>query len=89
MTVSPHEANPSARPADTSAEAWEIANERLRRLDPGERLLLADRLSSDVEALATAGILALEPDASPERLRYLLAVRRYGRAFADTYVGAG
>ncbi len=78
----------SARPADTSEEAWRVATERLSSLSPVERAALANRLSIDVERLARAGILALEPEASEARIRYLLAERRYGTALAQAAFGS-
>lgn len=71
------------RPLDTSAEVWDELNARYADLTPGEKLVLADQLSVDCELLARAGIVAMEPDATPARVRYLLAVRRYGPDIAD------
>jgi hypothetical protein len=44
-------------------------------------------MSIDCERLARAGIAMTEPSASEERVRYLLAVRRYGSEFADATLG--
>ena len=63
--------------------------DRLDSLQPGEKALLANSMSIDCERLARAGIAVTEPSASNERVRYLLAVRRYGSEFADATLGSG
>ena len=68
---------------DQGARSGDQTGQAQSALTPGEKLLLADQLSIDVEMLARAGIAATEPDASPERVRYLLALRRYGRDIAE------
>ena len=69
---------------DTSAEVWAVVQERLCALRPAEKVQLANVMSIDCERLARAGIAASEPSASDSRVRYLLAVRRYGSEFAET-----
>jgi len=57
--------------------------DRLASHRPDERAQLANSMSIDCERLARGGIAMTEPSASDERIRYLLAVRRYGSEFAD------
>ena len=78
---------PADRPMDTSAEAWAVTQQRLGALRPDEKARLANAMSIDCERLARAGIAVSEPSASDARIRYLLAVRRYGSAFADAMLG--
>ena len=87
MNVVATNTNPAGRPTDTSAEAWAVMQERLGALRPDEKARLANAMSIDCERLARAGIAVNEPSATDARIRYLLAVRRYGRAFADTTLG--
>jgi len=76
-------------PVDTSAEAWAVVQERLCALPPDEKAQLANAMSIDCERLARAGIAVSEPSASDSRIRYLLAVRRYGSDFAEAVLGSG
>lgn len=39
----------------------------------------------DCTAMALTGITLQNPDATPEEVRYQLALRRYGREVADLY----
>jgi hypothetical protein len=48
---------------------------------------LVEKMCIEVDDLARLGIAYREGDVSPQRERYLLAIRRYGRAFADEYFG--
>ena len=54
-----------------------------RAMSPGERALLADRMSVDVAEIAIAGIQLVMPDASAQEVCHELARRRYGRRLAD------
>lgn len=54
-----------------------------RAMTPGERALLADRLSAGVATLAEAGIRLTNPSISPTGLRHELLRRRYGSELAD------
>ncbi|MDH3731221.1 MAG: hypothetical protein OES13_08885 [Acidimicrobiia bacterium] len=83
------QAQPAVRPMDTSEEAWAVAQERIDALRPDQKAQLANLMSIDCERLARAGIALSEPSASDARVRYLLALRRYGSVFADTMVGRG
>ena len=87
MIVVTTDTSQGGRPHDTSPEAWAALQARLDALQPGEKAQLANAMSIDCERLARAGIAVNEPDASDARIRYLLAVRRYGRPFADTTLG--
>ena len=78
-----------ASPQDTSPSAWTAMWNRLASLRPGEKAQLANEMSIDCERLARAGIAMTEPSASEERIRYLLAARRYGSEFADATLGDG
>ena len=49
------------KPADTTAEAWKVQIEILRRKGPLERLLMACRMSDEVHALDRGGLMAAEP----------------------------
>ncbi len=82
-------AQSTAMPMDTSAEVWAVAHERLGVLGPAERVHLANTMSIDCERLARAGIAVSEPSASPSRVRYLLAARRYGSDFAEAMAESG
>lgn len=75
-------------PLDTSEPAWAAVWNRLASLGPGEKAQLANVMSIDCERLARAGIALTEPTASEERVKYLLAVRRYGSEFADAVLGS-
>jgi hypothetical protein len=77
----------SGRPSDTSPEAWRVTVEQWRTIGPGAKAERANQLSIDVDRLARAGILAVEPDADEARVRYLLLRRRYGRQLADAVSG--
>ncbi len=74
-------------PMDTSAKAWVVAHERINSLRPDQKAQLANTMSIDCERLARAGIAVVEPTASEDRVRHLLAVRRYRPDFADAAFG--
>jgi hypothetical protein len=67
---------------ETDPEVDRIQIARWQRMSPGDRALLADRLSIDVSRLAVAGIRSTEPEASEAGLNRELTRRRYGEAFA-------
>lgn len=75
-------------PLDTSEQAWAALWDHLGSLRPDEKAQLANMMSIDCERLARAGIAVTEPTASEERIRYLLAVRRYGLEFAAVLLGS-
>lgn len=56
---------------------------RWREMTAAERAELADRLSIDVAALATAGIAHKQPALSSEELKRALAGRRYGQGLVE------
>ena len=51
-------------------------------MTPAQRLAAADRLSTAVRELATAGIRERHPNADEHEIRVRLTVRMYGRAAA-------
>ena len=62
-----------ARPRDTSADAYRSQMAAFRSMTPAERLRLADQMSSDVVALAAAGIRRRRPHATPDEVQAALA----------------
>jgi len=52
-------------------------------MPPADRLRLADEMSSDVRAIAEAGIRARRPGASPAEIADELAIRLLGRDVAN------
>ena len=64
---------------DTSPARERRYAELLRSRLPRERLGIAMSLTHAVRELASAGLRARHPGASPEELRVRLAVRLYGR----------
>lgn len=73
---------------DTSAEQERRYAELLQSRLPRERLAIAMSLTHAVRELATAGLRARHPDASPEELSMRLVVRLYGRAAGIRLFGA-
>ncbi len=49
------------RPSDTTAEAWKVQIEIMRRKGPEERFLMACRMSEDLHAWERAHLTASEP----------------------------
>jgi hypothetical protein len=78
---------PAAFATDTDAMAHRLMVAKWRAMTMAERVATIDALQHDCNALAVAGIREAEPEASPDRTRYLLAVRRYGRRLADEVYG--
>lgn len=70
------------RVLDTPLAIEQEQFERLRRLQPEERLRLAGRLSASLERLVIAELRQRFPDASEEELRRRAGVRRLGRELA-------
>ncbi len=58
-----------------------------RAMTIADRVATIEALQQDCTALALTGIREAEPNAAPARIRYLLAVRRYGRRLADEVYG--
>jgi hypothetical protein len=61
------------RPRDTSAEAWQLQVEALRRMSPEKRLAAGAAMSDEVRALVEAGIRARHPEYSATELRAAIA----------------
>lgn len=67
------------RPRDTSNEAYRRQIDALRAIAPADRLRIADAMSSEVRALAEAGIRRRHPEASPAEVAERLADLLLGR----------
>lgn len=63
---------PAAFATDTDAVAHRLMAAKWRAMTMAERVATIDALQHDCNALAVAGIREAEPDASPDRTRYLL-----------------
>ncbi len=74
-------------PADTDPELFRRQIDRWRSMSPMERACLADQLSADVTAVATAGILRDHPGATDRLVRRELVRRRYGEDLAIAAYG--
>jgi hypothetical protein len=72
---------------DTSPEQMRRYHERLRAMEPWQRLRTAMALSSAVRELAAAGLRSRHPHASEAEIRVRLAVRLYGREAAVRLFG--
>jgi hypothetical protein len=70
------------RPKDTSLDAYRHQIAALRAIGPAERLRMADAMSSDVRALAEAGIRHRRPTASAEEVADELAMLVLGAELA-------
>jgi hypothetical protein len=70
------------RAVDTDPELLREQVDQWRAMSPGERVVVADRLSVDVTRLAIAGIRSRHPDATAAELVHELARRRYGDEIA-------
>jgi hypothetical protein len=64
---------------DTSPEQMRRYHERLRAMEPWQRLRTAASLSKGVRRLAEAGLRMRHPGASDQEIRVRLVVRLYGR----------
>ncbi len=78
---------PARTPHDTPDEVTRRHTAVLRALGLSGRAQLAFSLMDDAMTLARAGIRAREPGVSPDRERWLLVARRYGRATAVQVLG--
>ena len=68
---------------DTSTEIDRRLVERWISMTFTERAILTEALCVDTTTLALAGIRRENPDLSHDEQLYELAIRRYGKAFAD------
>ena len=62
--------------------------ERWRSMSVAEKGDLVETMCRDCDELAHSGIRSREPAVSPERERWLLMMRRYGRAFTLRVLGS-
>lgn len=65
----------SARPLDTTDEAWSIVEEGIRRMTPAERVQRAISLTIFGHRLALANIRRLHPEEDDRKHRLRLAAR--------------
>jgi len=72
-------------PGDTSADIQRLLDERWRAASPIEKAAQVDQMFCDCTAMALTGISLQYPDATPDEVRYHLAVRRYGRVLAEQW----
>jgi hypothetical protein len=70
-------------PLDTSRAARQRQREAIRSMAPAERLRLADSMSTEVRALAEAGIRRRRPGASADEVADELAALMLGRELAS------
>ena len=68
---------------DTSLEAREFQDARLRQMTPAQKLAAAAALSRGVDALARAGVRMRHPHADADELDFQYAVLRLGPELAD------
>ena len=68
---------------DTAAEAREVQLDALRALGPARRVELALEMSEQARAVSLAGLLAREPELSPEQARARLLRRILGPDLFD------
>lgn len=78
---------PSVFAADTSAEASALLIATWRSMSSIEKAELVEAMCLEADELARLGIAYREGEVTIERERYLMALRRYGREFANTYFG--
>jgi hypothetical protein len=71
------------RARDTAAAAREVQLAALRALGPARRVELALEMSDQARAVSLAGLLAREPELSPEQARARLLRRILGAALFD------
>jgi hypothetical protein len=80
----------SSVPADTDPLAYQVLVERWRSMGIDGRASLIERLCSDVDRLARAGIAAQHPNFTERDICRELARRRYGDELSDAaYAGRG
>jgi hypothetical protein len=72
---------------DTSVEASALLIAKWRSMSFVEKAELVEAMCLEADELARLGIAFREGAVTIERERYLMALRRYGQAFADTYFG--
>ena len=72
-----------SRPNDTSRAADRRQLEAFRDMTPAARLRLAEVMSTEVRALARAGIRARHPEYSTEEVEAVLAELLLGRTLAS------
>lgn len=68
--------------SDTSPQAEELQVELIRRMPACRKLALLDDLNEIVRDFAISGIKQRHPEATPERIRRLLAELRLGPELA-------
>jgi hypothetical protein len=68
----------TARPADTTPEAWAKQFELYRRMTPAQKARLVREVTLAANALALAGLRQRHPDAGESELLLRLAVLRLG-----------
>lgn len=69
--------------SDTSPKVEELQVELIRRMPAWKKLALLDDLNETVKAFAISGIKQRHPEATPERLRRLLADLMLGPELAS------
>jgi hypothetical protein len=72
---------------DTSPEASALLIAKWRSMSFVEKAELVEAMCLEADELARLGIAFREGAVTIERERYLMALRRYGKEFADTYFG--
>jgi hypothetical protein len=77
----------SALPSDTSKEAYNLMVERWAAMSGVEKAELIEAMCLEVDELARLGIAAMEGEVSPERERFLIMERRYGKGLALSVLG--
>jgi hypothetical protein len=70
---------------DTSAEASALLVSKWRSMSFVEKGELVEAMCLEADELARLGIAFREGVVTIERERHLMAIRRYGQAFADAY----
>ena len=72
-----------AQYSDTSPKVEELQVELIRRMPAWRKLALLDDLNETVRAFAISGIKQRHPEATPERIRRLLAELMLGPELAS------
>ena len=78
---------PSVFAADTSEDATAQLVASWRLMSSVEKAELVEAMCLEADELARLGIAYREGKVTVERERFLMAVRRYGSEFANTYFG--
>lgn len=76
---------PSVFAVDTSADASTLLIAKWRSMSSVEKADLVEAMCIEADELARLGIAFREGAVTVARERYLMAKRRYGQEFADTY----